>query len=297
MDTTRIDHDARSIGGRGDHLDGGAVTTWMPAPLAAAVRRPVMLQHWRRLTFLHWPYPPPAVQALLPPGLEVETFDGAAWVGLVPFLMDGVRPPGVPPVPWASRFPETNVRTYALGPDGRGAIWFLSLDAARLGAVLTARAGYALPYFWSRMSVGSGAAPGPGVTGAAGPGAAGPGPRVDRLAYRGRRRWPRPAGAGCDADVEMGAPFEAELGPLDHFLTARYRLWTVIAGRLAAADAEHPAWSLRRARVVDLEQDLLEAAGLPRPDGTPLVHGADGVRVRIGAWHRVRATAPAPGSS
>jgi uncharacterized protein len=97
--------------------------------------------------------------------------------------------------------------------------------------------------------------------------------------------------------VEMGAPFEAELGPLDHFLTARYRLWTVIAGRLAAADAEHPAWSLRRARVVDLEQDLLEAAGLPRPDGTPLVHGADGVRVRIGAWHRVRATAPAPGSS
>src|SRR6266542_3617808 len=65
----------------------------MPAPLAAAVRRPVMLQHWRRLTFLHWPYPPPAVQALLPPGLEVETFDGAAWVGLVPFLMDGVGRP------------------------------------------------------------------------------------------------------------------------------------------------------------------------------------------------------------
>src|SRR6266545_3145162 len=166
----------------------------MPAPLAAAVRRPVMLQHWRRLTFLHWPYPPPAVQALLPPGLEVETFDGAAWVGLVPFLMDGVRPPGVPPLPWASRFPETNVRTYALGPDGRGAIWFLSLDAARLGAVLTARASYALPYFWSRMSVGSGAPPDPGVTGAAGPAPAGP--RVDRLAYRGRRRWPRPAGGG-----------------------------------------------------------------------------------------------------
>src|SRR6266508_4649338 len=232
----------------------------MPAPLAAAVRRPVMLQHWRRLTFLHWPYPPPAVQALLPPGLEVETFDGAAWVGLVPFLMDGVRPPGVPPLAWASRFPETNVRTYALGPDGRGAIWFLSLDAARLGAVLTARASYALPYFWSRMSVGSGAPPDPGVTGAAGPAPAGP--RVDRLAYRGRRRWPRPAGVGC-----------------------------------AAADAEHPPWSLHRARVVDLEQDLLEAAGLPRPDGTPLVHGADGVRVRIGAWHRVRAAAPAPGRS
>jgi uncharacterized protein YqjF (DUF2071 family) len=249
------------------------------APVAPRVRRPVMLQHWRRLTFLHWRYPPAAVQALLPAGLQVETFDGAAWVGLVPFLMDGVRPPGVPPLPWASRFPETNVRTYALGPDGRSAIWFLSLDAARLGAVLAARAGYALPYFWSRMSVGP-----PGPTG---PG----GGVVDRLVYRSRRRWPGPAGARCDAGVELGAPFEAgELGPLDHFLTARYRLWTVIAGRLAAAAAEHPPWLLRRARLLHLDQDLLQAAGLPAPEGVPVVHAADGVRVRIGAWHRLAAT-------
>jgi uncharacterized protein YqjF (DUF2071 family) len=242
------------------------MTSWMPAPLAPPVPRPVMLQHWRRLTFLHWRYPPAAVQAVLPADLEVETFDGSAWVGLVPFLMDGVRPPGVPPAPWASRFPETNVRTYARGPDGRGAIWFLSLDASRLGAVLAARAGYALPYFWSRMSVEA---------------------RAGRLAYRGRRRWPGPAGARCDADVELGAPFEpAELGPLDHFLTARYRLWTVAGGRLAAAAAEHPPWSLRRARLVGLDQDLLEAAGLPRCQGAPVVHASDGVRVRIGAWHR-----------
>jgi uncharacterized protein len=261
------------------------------APLAPPVRRPVMLQHWRLLTFLHWRYPPPAVQALLPGGLEAETFDGAAWVGLVPFLMDGVRPPGVPPAPWASRFPETNVRTYACGPDGRTAIWFLSLDAARLGAVLAARAGYALPYFWSRMSVGGGprhaAAPGPGHSGAPGPGRPG-----ERVAYRCRRRWPGPRGARCDADVELDAPLEpAELEPLDHFLTARYRLWTVVAGRLAAADAEHPPWSLRRARLLHLDQDLLEGAGLPAPDGPPVVHAADGVRVRIGAWHRVRAPA------
>jgi uncharacterized protein len=250
------------------------------APLAPPVRRPVMFQHWRLLTFLHWRYPPATVQALLPAGLEVETFDGAAWVGLVPFLMDGVRPPGLPPAPWASRFPETNVRTYARGPDGRGAIWFLSLDAARLGAVLAARAGYALPYFWSRMSVGPGAG------------------RSGRLAYRCRRRWPGPRGARCDAEVELGAPFDpAELGPLDHFLTARYRLWTVVAGRLAAADAEHPPWRLRRARLLDLDQDLLGAAGLPPPRGSPVLHAADGVRVRIGAWHRVSAPpARRPGS-
>jgi hypothetical protein len=253
-------------------------------PLAPPVRRPVMLQHWRRLTFVHWRYPPPAVQALLPAGLEVEAFDGAAWVGLVPFLMDGVRPPGVPAAPWASRFPETNVRTYARGPDGRTAIWFLSLDAARLGAVLAARAGYALPYFWSGMSVdGAPADPsGPGTAGRRDLGNPG------RLSYRCRRRWPGPRGARCDADVELGAPFDpAELGPLDHFLTARYRLWTVVAGRLAAADAEHPPWSLRRARLLRLDQDLLEAAGLRPPDGSPVVHAAEGARVRIGAWHRV----------
>jgi uncharacterized protein YqjF (DUF2071 family) len=247
------------------------MTSWMPVPLALPVRRPVMLQHWRRLTFLHWPYRASAVQALLPAGLEVETFDGAAWVGLVPFLMDAVRPPRVPPVPWASRFPETNVRTYARGPDGSGAIWFLSLDAARLGGVLAARGGYALPYYWSRMSVGT---------------------HGGRLAYRSRRRWPGPTGARCDADVELGEPFASEeLGSLDHFLTARYRLWTVAGGRLAAAAAEHPPWSLRRARVVDLDQDLLAAAGLPAPEGAPVVHASEGVRVRIGAWHRVARTA------
>lgn len=261
----------------------------MPVPLAPPVRRPVMLQHWRRLTFLHWRYPPSAVQALLPAGLEVETFDGAAWVGLVPFLMDRVRPPGAPPAPWASRFPETNVRTYARGPGGRDAIWFLSLDAARLGAVLVARAGYALPYFWSRMSVRLGGSGDGHDTG-------GPGSGGDRLRYRCRRRWPGRAGARCDADVELGTPFEpAELGPLDHFLTARYRLWTVARGRLAAAEAEHLPWSLRRARVVDLRQDLLQAAGLPAPDGTPVVHASDGVRVRIGAWRRMAAAAPRPG--
>jgi uncharacterized protein len=250
----------------------GTMTTrsWAESPPPPEVRRPVMYQHWRQLTFLHWPYTPDTVQRLLPAGLEVDTFDGAAWVGLVPFLMDGVRPPGLPPAPWASRFPETNVRTYARGPDGGEAIWFLSLDAARLGAVLAARTGYALPYFWSRMSV---------VASAGG----------DRLRYRARRRWPGPAGARCDADVEFGATFEpAELGPLDHFLTARFRLWNVPAGRLAVAAAEHPPWTLRRATLVDLDQGLLQAAGLPPPDGPPVVHAADGVRVRIGAWHRVR---------
>jgi uncharacterized protein YqjF (DUF2071 family) len=227
------------------------------------VRHPVMYQGWRRLTFLHWPYPAEVVQARLPVGLTVETMDGTAWVGLIPFLMVGVRAPGVPVLPWLSRFPETNVRTYVRGPDGRSGIWFFSLDAARMPAVLAARAGYGLPYFWSSMAVR--AAPG-------------------MLAYRSRRRWPGPAGGRCDAEVRVGEPL-AEVGPLDEFLTARFRLYSRFAGRLVTAEAEHPPWPLHRGRVTALDQDLVQAAGLPAPAGEPLVHVSPGVTVRIGRWH------------
>jgi uncharacterized protein len=236
----------------------------MYAPAPPRVR-PVMLQHWRWLTFLHWRYPAELVQARLPKGLTVETFDGTAWVGLIPFLMADVWPPRLPALPWLSRFPETNVRTYVRGPDGRTGIWFLSLDAARLPAVLTARTTYGLPYFWSSMS----------VRRAAG-----------QVIYRSRRRWPGPAGARCDARVEFGAPRpDAELTTLDLFLTARYRLYSRFAGKVVVAVAEHPPWALRRVTVRGLRQDLLQAAGLPAPDHDPVLHASDGVKVRIGAWH------------
>jgi uncharacterized protein YqjF (DUF2071 family) len=237
----------------------------MRAPPAPRVARPVMYQQWNRLTFLHWRYPAAAVQSLLPRGLTVETFDGTTWIGLVPFRMEGVRPPLVPGLPWLSAFGEINVRAYVHDDHGRSGIWFLSLDAARLPAVLTARASYRLPYYWS------------GLTARA---------SGDRFSYRCRRRWPA-GGARCDAEVAMGPPLaEAERDELAHFLTARYRLFTVIAGRLAVAEAEHGPWPLHRARVLHLDQDLLQRGGLPAPAGAPLAHTSPGVQVRIGMWHR-----------
>ena len=122
------------------------------------VDKPVMRQRWERLTFLHWAYDPDVVQRLLPAGLTVDTFGGVAWVGLVPFFMR-VHTPGDRGVPWVSNFCETNVRTYARDREGRAGIWFLSLDAARLGAVAVARASYRLPYFWSSMRLTSAAQP------------------------------------------------------------------------------------------------------------------------------------------
>jgi len=113
----------------------------------------MMIQAWRHITFLHWRYPVEVVQRLLPAGLEVQTFDGDAWIGLLPFLMDDIRVPRTPALPWLSRFPETNVRTYVHGPDGGTGIFFFSLDATRLPAVIAARTSLGLPYCWSQMSV------------------------------------------------------------------------------------------------------------------------------------------------
>jgi uncharacterized protein len=238
----------------------------MKAPPPPRVSWPVMYHQWNWISFIHWRYLPATVEPMLPAGLALETFDGSAWIGLTPFLMEGVRAPFVPAVPWLSRFPEINVRTYVRDRRGRSGIWFLSLDAARLPAVLAARAGYRLPYFWSDMAVHV---------------------ADNRISYRCRRRLPPASGARCDADVVLGASLaESERDELAHFLTARFRLFTVIAGRLAAAEAEHADWPLHHAGLYHLDQNLVQSAGLPPPTGDPLIHASPGVPVRIGMWHR-----------
>lgn len=231
------------------------------------VERAVMIHRWDELTFLHWPYEPSAVQRLLPPGLTVQTYGGRAWVGLVPFLME-VRPPQGPAAPWLSHFCETNVRTYVTAPDGTDGVWFLSLDAARLPAVITARATYRLPYFWSAMSLHHAGT---------------------RMAYRCRRRWPGPRGACSAVTVDIGRRHDpAELTDFDHYLTAQWRLYSVgWRGGLWSAQAEHDPWPLHRADVVAIDDELITAAGLPAPDGEPIVHWSPGVEVRIGLPSRV----------
>jgi uncharacterized protein YqjF (DUF2071 family) len=225
-----------------------------------------MIHNWDLVTFLHWRYEPAAVQALLPEGLEIEEFDGSAWVGLVPFRMT-VRLPGAPPVPWLSRFPETNVRTYVRGPDGRAGIFFLSLEASRLPAVVTARSRFGLPYMWARMSLRQDG---------------------DHLEYESSRVWPGPRGASLLARVRVGEPFEgAEPSGLDDFLVSRFRLYSERNGRLLTVAADHQPWPLRHAHVPQLHDELMAAAGLPASEGDPLVHYSDGVEVRIGRPERL----------
>lgn len=215
-----------------------------------------MFQGWYGLTFLHWRYGPEAIRPLVPRSLELDLYDGSAWVGLTPFLLAGLRPPGLPALPWISRFPEMNVRTYVHGPDGEHGIWFFSLEAGRLGAVAGARISYGLPYRWARMRVRH---------------------TADGTEYMSRRHF----GPGS-ANIKVRPGPAIRPNELERFLTARYRLYTKLAGRLAFAQVEHEPWPLHSAAVVHLEQNVLECSGVPAPTGAPLAHFSPGVYVRIG---------------
>jgi uncharacterized protein YqjF (DUF2071 family) len=225
-----------------------------------------MHQRWSDLSFVHLPYEPEQVRRLVPAELEIDTFDGAAWVGIIPFRLD-IRRPGVPYLPWLSSFPETNVRTYVIGPDGRRGIWFLSLDAARLAAVMVARSSYRLPYMWADASMSR---------------------RGDRATYHGRRRWPRTGAATYDIEIAIGDPID-EPSELDRFLTARWHLFSPGPLRLpptgielVRTTVEHPPWPLARARVVRLDGTVLSAAGSPASGEAPSAMFSPGVAARFG---------------
>jgi uncharacterized protein YqjF (DUF2071 family) len=234
-----------------------------------AVDRAVMTMSWVDLTFVHWAYDAEAVQRLLPPSLTVQTFEGKAWVSLVPFTMR-VGFPVVGIVPWLSVFPETNVRTYVTAADGTEGIWFFSLDAGRLLAVLAARAGYRLPYMWSRMSAES-----DGST----------------ARYSCTRRFPGPRGSTSDVDVAIGDPYEPhDLTERDHFLSARWRLYSRMFQSDWSANAHHGRWPLHQATLDQYDDELLVAAGLSSPSGDPIVQYSPGVHVTVSIPHRLRAS-------
>ncbi len=217
-----------------------------------------MFQRWRWLTFLHWRYEAEAIGRLLPPQLELDTWDGAAWIGLTPFLLSGLRPPRSPALPWISQFPETNVRTYVRDARGERGVWFFTLEAGRLAAVVGARALYGLPYRWAAMRV----------------------RRNDRIVeYESCRK--RAFGRAESSIAVLRGP-EMAAGEFDNFLTARYRLYTMRGKRLAFAQIEHAPWRLHTARVLRLEQNLIERCGIARPYGEPVVHFSSDLEVRIG---------------
>jgi uncharacterized protein YqjF (DUF2071 family) len=238
-----------------------------PARCPEPVRYPVMVQHWADVVFLHWRYPVEAVQQLLPPGVTVDTFDGSAWVGLIPFHMEGLGVPGLAPLPIVGRFPEINVRTYVRAGNRRG-VWFFSLDVDRLLPTLVARGAYRIPYCSGRAAH---SRAGHLITS-----------RVDR-------RWPRSRTdrpASTRIAVETG-DLLATPGPLEQFLTSRWGLISAsTSGGLRYAPVDHPVWPLHSATLLHLDDQLVTAAGLPEPEGDPQVMWSPGVDVRVGRPRR-----------
>lgn len=225
-------------------------------------------QTWTDLLFAHWKIDPDQMQALLPKGLTVDTFDDAAWLALVPFSMERVRPWWSPAVPGISWFLETNVRTYVKHASGQSGVWFFSLDANHRLAVAVARRFWHLNYVHSTlaMSVLNG-----------------------NLSYSGHRSGNPKTNYQVTAEVDRNAELQtADPGSLEHFLLERYHLFAVRPdGRLLTGQVHHEPYQFLPVQTASIQQSLTAAAGLPICDQKTPDHLAysPGVNVKVSAIH------------
>lgn len=231
--------------------------TW-PLP-----RQPwIMRMTWSELLFAHWAFEPDAIAALLPKGVPLDTRDGKAWVGVVPFLMSNVAPRCCPAIPRLSCFPELNVRTYVT-IDGKPGVWFFSLDAANRIAVRLARAAFYLPYMDATMSLRQN--------------------EGGSITYRSQRTHRGEPAAEFDADYSVCGDFaEAAPGSLEHWLTARYCLYSANRqGCVFRGEIDHPPWLLANANYTERTNTMIRPLQLDLTD-KPHVLIAKAIDVR--AW-------------
>ena len=266
-----------------------AQTTHRPTALP---RRPwTMQQRWHHLLFAHWPVPASAVEQTLPKGLTADTFDGWAWLGVVPFGMDRIRFHGMPMVPGTRAFAELNLRTYVRERDtNRTGVYFYSLDASNPLAVAIARSAFHLPYYWARMGMQAVADPG----------------RTPVTRYWSQRLFSARSAEFRARYRGTGAPAQ---GPLEQFLTARYALYTTDRrGALLRGDIHHLPWPLEHAEAEFERNDLPAAHGFTLPDREPVLHYARELMVYVWSiepaarghllWHDAQpATAGSPVAS
>lgn len=230
-------------------------------------RRHVMYQEWRELLFLHWEIDPDLIQKTLPPGLFVDTYDGRAYLGVVPFYMCNIRPryfPGVGPV---SNFLEMNVRTYVHDERGIPGVWFYSLDCNQPLAVRVARAFFHLPYFDAKMR----ALP-PSVTHRpfrVSDYSKGPGPEKEITYDCSRKRDSRTRSGTSFRYSGKGNPQPSEPGTLNYFLAERYALFSANrkTGQLYSGQVHHSPYPLEEAELKFFScEETIEQAGFDTPE-------------------------------
>jgi uncharacterized protein len=227
----------------------------------------VLRQNWHHLLFLHWEVPAAELQSMLPSGLTVDTFDGRAYVGVIPFTMTGIRAALTPPLPWLSSFHEVNVRTYVHHDGCDPGVWFFSLDASSALAVAAARVAYKLRYFRARIGF--------HVTK----------DRVPIIDFASTRHDSRSTATATshfryrpmDGVVATAAP-----NTLDFFLVERYILYATDAeGTLHRARVHHQPYPLQCVDVLQCDEMLTQVAGIHRGEGSPLRHYAREVNVKV----------------
>lgn len=217
---------------------------------------------WRDALFCHWPVAPGTVGERLPEGLEVATYDGDAYLGIVPFVMEDIRPRGLPV---GLSFPELNLRTYVDGPRGRG-VYFFTLDAADPLGVPIARLLFQLPYYKASMQVSR---------------------ESDEIQFTSHRTHRGAAPAHFDATYgPTGEAFTADPSSLTAFLLENYRFYAA-GNRLYCGEIDHEPWPVQRGQVDRRSNTLFEANDFEHPGGEPIVHYSPGIDVTAGRIHRV----------
>jgi uncharacterized protein YqjF (DUF2071 family) len=220
-----------------------------------------MRQRWSGLLFLHWPVDPALIAERLPAGLHVDTFEGKAWLGVVPFFMDRVRPTGIPAMPWLSWFMELNVRTYVHDDHGNAGVWFFSLDCNQPVAVEIARRSFHLPYQHAVMRSHV---------------------RGNSIHYHCRRK----SIGALDAEFGYETPLStkpAEPNSLEWFLVERYLLFsTNPSGRIFRGLVHHQPYQIAAGNCEHLSTEPIRLNGFPVPTDPPAsVLTAAPVDVRI----------------
>ena len=225
-------------------------------------------QRWQKLGFLHWRVAADVLQQLIPDCLTIESFDGSAWLGLVPFSMERIRPWWFPPVPGISWFLETNVRTYVVDERGIRGVWFFSLDANKQLAVSVARSFWHLPYKMATMKLSERPLPDGTL----------------QINYEGERIDNPAASYSVSLGLKLrDAGVPATPGSLDHFLVERYILFALNGkGRLMTGEVHHEPYQIRPIHHCRVVQSLTTAMGCDNlPEVPDHVVFSDGVNVRV----------------
>lgn len=226
----------------------------------------IMRQTWAKLLFMHWRLPAETLRAHVPARLEVDTFDGEAWIAVAPFTIRDMRASFLPPVPWLSAMHELNVRTY-VHYKGVPGIYFFSLDASSALAVFGARTFFLVPYFTAEMSFKQ------------------DGRAID---YHSRRTHAGAPAAAFDARWTIGGRLpESRPGSLEFFLTERYCFYTTHGDSVFRCRIHHAPWPLSAAEVPTYHSTMIESHGIPAPDGAPLVHYAEAISADIWPLERM----------